>query len=83
MKISDKNRKLWLWLRGNGGKWTAEELAKRIGGDSLDLFRSLHAMARRELVAKYPPEPGQRKQRYAVTGTCLIPYGVSVAEAQE
>jgi hypothetical protein len=82
MKISDKNRALWVWLCMNGGKWTAQELAKHYGGDSQELFRSLHAMARRQLIAQFPPEAGQHRKRYAVTGTCLIPYGVSVAETQ-
>lgn len=82
MKISDKNRKLWLWLCTEGGKWTALELAKRYGGDSKDIFRSLHAMSRRDLVAQFPPEDGQIRKRYGVTGTCLVPFGVSVAETQ-
>lgn len=82
MKISQKNLRVWLWLCSQGGLWTAQELAVRLGGDSQDVFRSLHAMSRRQLIAKYPPEDGSRYHRYGVTGTCLIPYGVSVAEAQ-
>lgn len=82
MKISDKNREIWLWLCTRGGKWTAQEIAVRIGGDSKDIFRSLHGMHRRELIAQFPPEDGAHRKRYAVTGTCLIPYGVSVAECQ-
>lgn len=82
MKISDKNRRLWIWLCSQGGKWTAQELARRYGGDSQELFRSLHAMSRRQLVAQFPPEEGNRFKRYGVTGTCLIPFGVSVAETQ-
>ena len=82
MKISDRNRKLWIWLCTQGGKWTAQELAVHYGGDSQELFRSLHAMHRRDLIAQFPPEEGSHRKRYAVTGTCLIPYGVSVAECQ-
>lgn len=82
MKISDKNRRIWTWLCTQGGKWTAQELARHMGGDSQQIFRSLHAMSRRELVAQFDPEPGSRYKRYGVTGTCLVPYGVSVAETQ-
>ncbi len=82
MKISDTNRNLWIWLCTRGGKWTASELAIHYGGDSQQLFRSLHAMSRRQLIAKFPPEPGTHRNRYGVTGTCLIPFGVCVAETQ-
>jgi DNA-binding MarR family transcriptional regulator len=82
MKISEKNLRIWLWLCSHGGLWTAQELAQRLGGNSQDIFRSLHAMSRRQLLAKYPPDENGRYYRYGVTGTCLIPYGVSVAEAQ-
>lgn len=82
MKISDKNRALWLWLCSRGGYWTAQEVAQHYGGDSVDIFRSLHSMHRRDLVAQFPPEEGGKRKRYGVTGTCLIPYGVCVAEAQ-
>lgn len=82
MKISNENRKLWLWLCTRGGKWTAQEIAQHFGGDSQALFRALHGMHRRELVAQFPPAEGQYRKRYGVTGTCLVPYGVSVAETQ-
>jgi hypothetical protein len=82
MKISEPNRKLWLWLCDQGGTWTVQEILQRYGGDSGKVFRALHGMHRRELVAQFPPLPGQFRKRYGVTGTCLVPYGVSVAEAQ-
>lgn len=82
MKISDHNRELWLWLCTKGGKWTAQEVAQHFGGESQEIFRSLHGMHRRQLIAQFPPEQGQIRKRYAVTGTCLIPFGVSVAETQ-
>lgn len=82
MKVSPENRKLWIWLCTQGGKWTAQELAVRYGGDSQELFRSLHAMSRRQVIAQFPPAPGERRKRYGVTGTCLVPIGISVAEAQ-
>ncbi len=82
MNLNNHNRRIWLWLCVNGGKWTAREIAVRTGGDSIKIFRALHGMARRELIAKYPPAEGERYQRYAVTGTCLVPLGVCVAEVQ-
>jgi DNA-binding MarR family transcriptional regulator len=82
MNLSAENRRIWLWLCAKGGKWTARELAQRIGGDSQAIFRCLHAMARRQLIAQYPPEDGSRYKRYAVTDTCLVPLGLSVAEVR-
>lgn len=82
MRISNENQKLWVWLCTRGGKWTAQELAHNLGGDSQRIFRQLHGMSRRQLVAQFDPEQGSRYKRYGVTGTCLVPYGVSVAETQ-
>lgn len=82
MNLSDENRRIWLWLCTQGGKWTAREVSQRIGVDSQKVFRAVHAMARRELIAQYPPAEGSRYKRYAVTGTCLVPMGLSVAEVQ-
>ncbi len=79
----DETRELWLWLHQRGGKWTARQIAQHKGGDSQQIFRRLNAMCERQLVAKYPPESGDRYLRYAVTGTCLVPVGMCVAEVQE
>lgn len=80
--ILDDTRELWLWLLHRGGKWTAQEVARTHGGDSQQIFRRLHAMHRRQLVEQFPPEAGSRFKRYGVTGTCLVPVGMAVAEVQ-
>ncbi len=82
MNLSQFNREVWLWLLQRGGYWTAEEMARTTGHDSQQLFRALHGMSRRQLVAQVAPAPGSRKKRYGVTGTCLVPLGLCVAEVQ-
>lgn len=80
--LAKETRDLWLWLLHRGGKWTAQEVAQHFGGDSKELFRRLHAMKRRHLVQQFPPDAGSRFNRYGITGTCLVPVGMAVAEVQ-
>lgn len=80
--VLDETHRLWLWLLHTGGAWTAQELARRIGGDSQQIFRRLHAMQRRRLLQQFAPAPGSRFKRYGVTGTCLIPIGLAVGQVQ-
>jgi hypothetical protein len=80
--LTPPKRRIWLWLCTEGGKWTARELAQRIGGDSQEIFRALHGMHVRNLVEQFEPDAGGRYKRYGVTGTCLVPIGLTVAEVQ-
>lgn len=81
MPLSDENRMIWLWLLNEGGYWTAREIAQRVGMDPLVVFRRCGAMVRRSLIVSRKGE-GQRYLSYGVTGTCLVPKGMTVAEAQ-
>lgn len=78
----DETHRVWLFLLHRGGKWTAKEVTQRVGGDSQQIFRRLHAMHRRNLVEQFDPAPGSRFKRYGVTGTCLIPLGLAVGQVQ-
>lgn len=80
--ILDETQQLWIWLLHTGGKWTAQEVAQRCGGDGQRVFRRLHGMHRRKLVEQFPPAEGCHRKRYAVTGTCLIPLGLCVGQVQ-
>lgn len=80
--LNPEAKKLWLWLMHRGGKWTAQELARVRGGNSLEIFRLLHRMHRNELIDQFPPQEGSRYKRYGVTGTCYIPQRLCVAELQ-
>ena len=80
--LNPETRTLWLWLLDRGGKWTAQELVKVYGGDSLELFKRLHRMHRLELVEQFPPEQGSRLKRYGVTGTCYVPQRMCVGQVQ-
>jgi hypothetical protein len=83
IQLQEPNRQLWLWLLYDGGEWTASDLAAHLQQDRDDTFWQLYAMAKRGLVDKLPPLEGSRANRFAVTGTCKVPYGIHVAEVQE
>jgi hypothetical protein len=80
--LREPNRVLWLWLFNDGGAWTAHDLAHELGQDVERTFNQLSGMARRGIVERMTPEAGTRRLRYAVTGVCLVPHGLHVAEVQ-
>lgn len=81
MPLSDFNKQVWLWLLNNGGYWTSDEIARRSGLEPERVFRSLHAMARRQLIAKNKSQ-FHSKISYGVDGTCFVPKGMRMAEVQ-
>lgn len=82
MKLTDPSRDIWLWLFHDGGAWTASDIAQQMHRETDDVFWRLSGMERRGVVVKMAPSPGCRRLRYAVTGTCLVPNGMCVAEVQ-
>jgi DNA-binding IclR family transcriptional regulator len=80
--LNDANRALWLWLLNAGGYWTCEEIARATGYASINVFRAVHAMTRRGLIDQTDPAPGSFRKRYGITGLCLVPLGMRVAEVQ-
>ena len=82
MKLTDESKDIWLWLFHAGGAWTAYEVARQLRRDADEVFWRLSGMARRGLIVKLAPAIGSRRLRYAVTGTCLVPNGMCVAEVQ-
>lgn len=83
LDLANPNRELWLWMFSDGGAWTAYDLARQLGREDITaVFDQLSGMARRGLVEKMKPTPDSRRLRYAVTGTCLVPHGMHVAEVQ-
>jgi predicted transcriptional regulator len=82
--IADDNRELWLWLFRDGRALTAREVAREMGREPEKVFWQLNQMSqkRRSLVEIMPAREGDRRFRYAVTGTCRVPVGMHVAEVQ-
>lgn len=81
MPLSEFNKHIWFWLFSEGGYWTAEEVARRIGYEPQKVFRGLQAMCRNGTVAKQRTT-GTHKYSYGVDGTCLVPKGMRLAEVQ-
>jgi hypothetical protein len=81
MEISGTRKTLWLWLRERGGHWTVQDIARRTGMESAEIFRAVHAMTRRQLVEQLDAAPGEHRKRYGVTDDCLVPLGLTVHEA--
>lgn len=81
-QMSESNKELWLWLLQAGGYWTAHDVARQTAREHMDVFHALHAMARRGLLVQIEPAKGSIRKRYGVTGMCLVPLGLTVAECQ-
>lgn len=79
---AEENRDFWLWLFNEGGRYTANEIAAKHGWTVDKALERLFSMSSRGQIHKFPPEPGDRRQRYGVTGTCRVPTGMTVAEVQ-
>lgn len=75
-------RSVWLWLFREGGRYTAAEIAKQFGWHVDYALACLFSMQRHNMIQKFPPAEGSRRQRYGVTGTCRVPQGLCVAEVQ-
>jgi DNA-binding MarR family transcriptional regulator len=81
MKTSELTRNIWLWLMNREGYWTAAEIARGIGEETMDVFNRLMRMDRDNLVKKAKGEQSRRLV-YGVDGTCLVPCGLALAEVQ-
>ena len=79
--LSEKNREIWEYLFHDGRELTAAEISKRLDRPTEDVFWSLNGMARRCLVMS-TRRSTDRRLRYSVNGTCLVPQGMRVAEVQ-
>lgn len=82
MALQTVTRDLWLFLLTEGGEYTAAEIARRFDWTLNETIQRLNSMIRCGTVQRFPPEPGQRRLRYAVTGLCAVPSGMKVAEVQ-
>lgn len=84
-KPSDETINTWLWLKNEGGWWTVGEIAALSRGDVDAAVTRLRAMHRLGFIARRTREPGTPQNapaQYGVLGTCRIPAGITVAEAQ-
>ena len=81
-RLNDDTRYLWQWMFQEGGRYTAHEIAKRMQWHTDYAMERIYSMFRNELVEKFPPAAGSRRQRYGITGTCAVPTGMRIAEVQ-
>ena len=72
----------WLVMLTEGGLWTAEELAQRVGAPCAKLSSGLSQLHRHRAVVQHPPAEGEIGLRYGVTGTCRVLQGLRVGEVQ-
>ncbi len=82
MLMQEFNKKLWMLLFNEGGKFTANELAVRLDVHVDYMMDQLNSMHRGRLIEKFAPEKGSRRLRYGITGTCQAPRGMCLAELQ-
>jgi hypothetical protein len=73
---------LWMWLKDEGGRYTAAEVAEHFEWHVDYAIACLYSMRRHKMIAVFSPLEGSRRQRYGVTGMCHVPQGLTVAEAQ-
>lgn len=84
-KPSDETVRIWLRMLNEGGWWTSSEIAALSHGD-IDLagtrLRSMHRLGLIARRTREPDTPPNAAPQYGVLGTCRIPAGITVAEAQ-
>lgn len=77
--IDSTTKEIWCLLVANEQPRTAAEVARAVNLDVKTAFNRLSAMRRRNQVRAFQPS-GSRWLRYGVTGECIVPTGVAVAE---
>lgn len=80
MQISQVNRDVWLWLLTEGGYWRPEEVASVMKLDRAKLVDRMGKMARSRLLKVR--KDGRGRKVYGVTGECMVPKSMTVAEVQ-
>lgn len=77
-----ETRAIWLRLLNEGGSWIAPEVADLCGNDVGAASRRLRVLAQLQYVQRRGPAGAGGRIEFGVTGTCKVPPGISVAEAQ-
>lgn len=80
--MTKDTRDLWLWLLNDGRAWSVADLARQRNLDPERTFVQLNRMAVNGHLQRMKLAKGGRYLRYAVTGTCKVPIGMSLAEVQ-
>lgn len=74
------NAAVWLMLAGEGGRWTAAEVAARLGMDQSSVASNLRAMTEFGTMQRWErneADPASRV-RFGVTPDCTVPRGIKV-----
>lgn len=79
---AERRRKLWIWLREAGGTWSASEVGLAMNLSKQQAVSGLSGLARAGYVSRSGALPACVETRYAVTGGCLVPMGVTVNEVE-
>lgn len=79
-KITQPDTRIWLQLLGVKEPMDPIMTAECTGVRTADAQEALERLVDGGHVVRYPVFPGECRARYAVTGTCLVPAGLAVAE---
>lgn len=80
VKSTDVTRPLWLFLRKEGGRWRANELAKQCALEVTAARAALKAMKDRVQVKRVVDDNHGRAYLYEVDDDCYVPCGIRVKE---
>lgn len=82
--LTGLSKRLWLLLYAEGGRWTADEIGKRLH-ISQPLWSCLGEMSRGAFLERFRSHnvDGELVVSFAVTKRCKVPRGVTVDEMWE
>lgn len=82
--LAGLNKRLWLLLFEEGGRWTAMELCERMRIKGREIHPTLREMAETGFLLRHPfiDEDGRSSAKFSVTDDCKVPRGVLIKEIQ-
>jgi hypothetical protein len=82
--LTGLNKRLWLLLYAEGGRWTAMELCDRLRMKGREIHPTLREMVDTGFLLRHPfvDEEGRASAKFSVTDECKVPRGVLIKEIQ-
>lgn len=81
--MSGNNKRVWLHLLAEGGRWSTAEIAAATHMDPGAVNSGLYRMTLQGMVTRHETSRGRARTEFGVSTACKIPLGVTLAELQK